>query len=248
MTIDQKILERVKKLFTLANNDGAFSGEAAAAMKMARKLMDQYNIDEQQVLLTDAGQRTFRDEIVEADTFRRAGSIEAFDASLAWVCVYICDVQFYLIHRWGKSNRGKVGKQQWLVFYGHKKDVAIAQALYKELNISMRVLARHHYGDNIKAVKSFLHGFVHTLIQRAEEEKKVTQAGGSPAGAIVLRKESILEDWFHEKFPQTKAIKRRKNVDVDWHAWCRGSEASKQVSLRTDGLGREEADDCKQLR
>ena len=42
--MDKKIIERIKKMFTLANDKGASLGEAENAFRMANKLMEKHNL------------------------------------------------------------------------------------------------------------------------------------------------------------------------------------------------------------
>lgn len=42
--MNDKIIERIKKMFALATNEGAAPGEAENAMRMANKLMEKYNL------------------------------------------------------------------------------------------------------------------------------------------------------------------------------------------------------------
>ena len=42
--MDKKLIERIKKMFALANCEGAAEGEAENAMRMANKLMEKYNL------------------------------------------------------------------------------------------------------------------------------------------------------------------------------------------------------------
>ena len=42
--MDKKLIERIKKMFALANDKGAAEGEAENAMRMANKLMEKHNL------------------------------------------------------------------------------------------------------------------------------------------------------------------------------------------------------------
>ena len=42
--MNDKIIERIKKMFALATNEGAAPGEAENAMRMANKLMEKYSL------------------------------------------------------------------------------------------------------------------------------------------------------------------------------------------------------------
>lgn len=43
--MNEKIINRIKKMFALANDEGAAEGEAENAMRMANKLLEKYNMD-----------------------------------------------------------------------------------------------------------------------------------------------------------------------------------------------------------
>lgn len=201
------IINRIRKILERSKDPNAPEGEVETALAMAEKLMQKYNIDEHQVLLSsDAARRTAYETITEAMAYQRANKIDQWDMTLAWVCNCVCGTKFFLRHPYATNTRGKVGPVEQIHFYGFPRDVAVAQALFMELLATMRAMARLRLGRNMDKAdeRSYCTGFSSRLHSRANQIKKdrdEAPAGSeeATAGAIVLAKDTLLERYAEEK-------------------------------------------------
>lgn len=61
--MNERLLERIKKMFTLANDPGAAEGEAENAMRMANKLLEKHNLNIADLHTSDAVTIKFEDGV-----------------------------------------------------------------------------------------------------------------------------------------------------------------------------------------
>jgi len=249
--VDPVVLVKIRKLLRLAHDKGAAVGEVENAMRFARRMMDQCGITEDVVLLEESVEQT-AGRIVEEVAARRKAGIETFDSVLANVPKYICDVGVYL--DWGRDAKtGKYG--QAVIFYGQPRDVAVAKAMYSELRLTMRTMARFVFGPQWSRQHSdYTKGFVSRLCARAQELKRAAQSGQGLAGAdgatctaIVLRKDVALSTY-------EAGLGLRYGQSRGWRvggagAFNRGREDAENVDLNTNGIGAGESrPELKQIR
>jgi len=223
-----KILERIRKLMRLAQDDGASEGEVENALRMARDLMDKAGIAEDQVVLEDDAAETV--EVIQQDA-RSAGVITPWQQNLAWVSCYICDVRFVIrtVPEW-RDGRRKTRKS--IVFIGLPRDVAIACELYEELLVTIRTMARWRYGNGFGTMhRSYAEGFVSALIDKARRMQDASKQQASQAGAIILAKDAIIERYMSENMHVRSTKSRRSTVDS--RAYLRGSTDGQNVDIGT---------------
>jgi hypothetical protein len=222
MSAPEKVVEKLRKLMALAKGAGASEGEVDNALRFARKLMDDYGIAEDSILLTEDVNTASR-RIIE-DTALKLGHIHHHDINLAMATKYICDVDLYL-----------KGKRE-IVFFGMERDVAVAKALFSELRVIMRTMARFTVGESDgPSHKSFLIGFSSRIHVRAKELKKKAAAPESTGTAIILAKDAARER-YKEGLGLVKSRKSNQSIR-DWKAYTDGNAAAENVSLGTNGIG-----------
>ncbi|MEQ1761580.1 MAG: DUF2786 domain-containing protein [Pyrinomonadaceae bacterium] len=140
-----KVLERVRKLLRLSENDAAADGEIRNAMEAAANLISQYQIDRVEIEKT---------EEPEADVY--GSDFASFNAkrSSPWmgtlamaIARAVGSVQCY-------SSKQSVAKgvfarpeiEAGVVFYGPEGDVALARALFGEWLHSIATITLGRYG------------------------------------------------------------------------------------------------------
>jgi len=241
-TLD-KVLEQIKKLMAFDTDENRSSEEEInTAMKLARKLMAKYDLDEQDVI----GHQT-EDEmlagIINQDAYSRKGKLEKEDIELASAVAEVFDVRCLLHRRYvearlgsnmrHKRNRG--GFRQFVTFYGFQRDVAVAVEVYKQLVMTVRVMARMHYGPKWSAQHySYRSGFAARIDERGREMKKEVMEETNTT-AIVLRKTATIDAWIDQNLNLGTA-RNSKRRNRDWNAYDRGSEDGGRVSLGGSGL------------
>lgn len=189
---NETIIERIKKMLNLAADAGAAPGEIENAMKLARKLMTEYGV--QQSDLVDAPQVS----VIEGVSATRAGWAKWEQLILHATCK-ICDVA--IIYR--RSITG-----QSVVFIGLPHDVAVAQELFPALLATIRISARTQFGTGWQLQhRSFADGFAAGLLHQARQ-------GQAEAQAIVLRKDIKIKEYLDTlNLSKKKAVTVRKQCD-----------------------------------
>ena len=197
----ESIIERVKKMLTLASDAGAAPGEIENAMRLARKLMTEYGIEQSDLI--DAPQV----EVIEGESAKRAGWAR-WEQTVAHAVCKICDVRF--IFRTSITG-------QAVIFIGLAHDVAVARELFPALLVTIRVSARTQYGNGWALPhRSFADGFSAGLFSQAKaaQLEATTQA-------IVLRKDIKINEYLNTLNLRTrgKAVVRKQ---TDHAAYDRG--------------------------
>lgn len=215
---DQEIIERIQKLLRHAAGEGHHSEqEVESAMRLARKLMEKHNIEEAEVY----AHRPEDVRVEGAIAYEVNYSLNYQDRILATVCEVLFDVRG-LIH-----GRGTIR------FYGVPRDVAVACATYRELQTTMRALARLRYGSRwYKPHRDYCVGFVGRLHERAKEivRSSKTEAGTT---AIVLVKNTIVDKWMAEHFASARAAKSQYRVQHGG-AYDAGKRDAESVQLGSE--------------
>lgn len=178
----QKIRERIVKMLNLAKDGGASEGEVENATRMARQLMNEYNIDESELIAAETGTVQVGDHLgMKKVTF------EGWESSLSVVCKFVCDVTPY-------KQTVKAGQE--IRFIGLPTDVAIARDLFSSLLITVKTMAKQRNGAGwTRAHQSYALGFVDSLVRKAKAEK---QASTMQANAIILRKDVLIDKYIAE--------------------------------------------------
>ena len=158
--MNERIADKVRKLFALAN-DPANEHEAAAALAKAQQLLDKYRLTESEVSTTEA--------TIESSTgLNESGG--AWEGSLASTVgkAFDCFVIRQRSYQFGSS----------FVFYGHKNDVELCQFVYGYLQRHLRRLADQYViehrgaGHPTSLRASYLMGAVGSLYQSVLSYKK----------------------------------------------------------------------------
>ena len=157
---NEKILEKIKKLFELAGNNPS-EEEAKSAMLKAQELMAQYHLDYAQV------------NGVDLDKEEPIGKVRVDTPAKKWkyTLAQIIAPNYRCKHFWH-------GKEQ-VVFFGHKTDVLIAGETYRYLFNVGNTLANKLYREAKKAgevtdnvYNSCVMGFCEGIRQALAEQSK----------------------------------------------------------------------------
>jgi hypothetical protein len=228
----QSVIRRIRKLMSYANDPAASPGEIENAMGHARRLMDQFHLDEAEVAAAQS--MTSGDEITGAEFTNRRTRVDRPSRDLARVPCAVCDVHCCSQFRPSIDGRGKI---EHLFYFGFSRDVAVAAELYRQLLIAMRARGRAKTGDTRgPAYRSFAAGFTVRLIQRAIEAKREASQSAR-FGAIVLARESRVERFLREDLAVKPAAPARRVKLKDGQAFVDGMIAAEGVSLGTNQIG-----------
>lgn len=217
------VIEKIRKLLRLANNSGATEGEAAAAMKAARMMMEKYGIEEAAVTLAKPDEELLK-EVVFGTAVER-GKVYKDEMFMAHVVCAVCDVRHF---------RQLMAERQVLVFYGLPRSVAIARALFVELMATVRRMARENYGPTwCKTHNDYVLGIIVTLYTRATEMKRARQAGATPTDktctALMRKTDSVLDKMEEHLGIKTKKASQPSHVGMS--EYMNGASDGQHISL-----------------
>lgn len=222
----ERVMNQIRKLLAYKGQDHATGQEEIEnALNTARRLMDKWNIEEAEALNTGSMDEP-GNAMGQHDAYFRK-KLNPWMCTLAWTPCHICDVRFYV------DDQGPRG--QFIMFYGLVRDVAVAVDLYKELLATTRLMCKIRYGEaRPKEYQSYCKGFTDILFSRSLEMKKASVVESNTT-AIVLRKDSLIDDWKSKNLNSLSPIKRRSQK-VLTDAYSEGANDGANVVLNSDGI------------
>lgn len=224
---DIKILDRVKKMLAIAENDGATEAEASTAAAMAAEMLEAYNLDIAQIGHTAKGPQGREDK-------KRRGGLYKWQRYL-WEAVAELNFCMY----WSVKGTAKGSTYQHRIL-GAVHNVVGAEVLADYLQQTIERIAKEEArerGINVfkKEMIAFREGMATRLCQRLidlrrerlrEERRKAEEAAANqPEGsgqALVLQsliqdEDDLNNDYRFGREPGTTA-QRRRDMDARWEA------------------------------
>lgn len=127
----EKLLEKIKKLFELASNNPSKEEAESAALK-AQELLNKHHLDYAQI------------NGISFDKIDPIGKVGIGVTTKKWkyMLAEICSNNYRVTHFWSRC-----GKEEKLVFYGHKTDVMIAAETFQYLYKMGDTLAKKLYRE-----------------------------------------------------------------------------------------------------
>jgi len=211
----EKIIDRIKRCLKLGNAEkNNQQGEVEAAISMAKKLMDQYNVSLSEVDLEEERKQGAMQEEVHSRVF-----LERWEMSLGKVLKELFQVDYYI-------NNGYYKKS--MMFIGLPQDVKITKEFYIILRqVIMEMARKTGYGG--VARKCYTIGIVQTLLERAEEMTLHKQADLEKCRAVVVVKNQIIKKFIDENLDLKPMKTRSQNWDPIAHA--HGMIDGKKINL-----------------
>ena len=221
MPIENKVLERIKKMIALGNDAAASEGERETALRMAYNLLAKYNLsisDLPEDQNNEARER--QDVVISADRWAR--SLAQAVAKL-FFCRY-----FY-------SGTGTSGKDKHC-FVGRQLNVITSRHMTEYLIKSVkREATRRYKSPTSPEGRSFCVGTVDTIRKRVEEMIKA-DTESTPGTALVLvtlhqREHDANQKWLDNAGLSLTTAKARADNSLRAGAFYDGREYGKSVSL-----------------
>lgn len=202
------VREKIRKLLNLSKDDAAATGEAENALRFARKLMLQHNIDESELKKTDTSKLAFAREMAttsgtnmsEWETWLASAIVELIGTIGCYRAGYVDrrDENGEIV--WNNVlNKPQLNIQ--LCFYGPAQDAADAKMLWEEWTVIIVSLGRMKFGGALKgAGRSYCTGFARALLAKvreikAEEIRKAQEARASGGtGLMVINALALMAD------------------------------------------------------
>lgn len=221
MSVENKVLERVKKMIALGKDAGASEAERETALRMAYNLLAKYNLSMSDLPEDDSNEaRERQDVVISADRWAR--SLAQAVAKL-FFCKY-----FYM--RTGTSGKDKH------CFVGRQSNVITARYMSEFLIKSVkREASRRYKSPTTPQGRSFCVGTVDSVRKRVEEMIK-QDTESTPGTALVLvslhqREAEANEKWLNGTGVSLIRAKARVDNSLRAGAFYDGREYGKTVSL-----------------
>lgn len=178
MSDTDRILERVRKMLTLANDAGATEGERDNALRMAHATLAKYNLD--LAALEAQGKKSSEERVIERTKY--FGRPWARIVSSAVAELFFCE---YL---YGEATRAN---DTLHVFVGKKSNAATAIELARWLVATIAKEGKRRQREAAAGnvfYRSFATGAAYKVLQRAREIRLAAERphDSSPGTAIVL--------------------------------------------------------------
>jgi len=221
MGVEDKILERVKKMIALGNDSAATDAERETALRMAYNLLAKYNLSISDLPEDQSNEvRERQDIVISADKWARS---LAHAVAKLFFCRY-----FY-------SSTGTSGKDK-LCFVGRQSNVITARYMSEHLIKSVKREATARYKSPTSPHgRSFCVGTVDSIRKRV---KKMLQqdTDSTPDTALALvsvhkREAAANEQWLDQNELSLTTSKPRSDNSLRAGAFHDGRNYGKTVSL-----------------
>lgn len=234
----EKILERIRKLLAVANDDRANANEAATAAAMAATMMAKYQIEESDVVLAELKKAENMDTAEVIATAKTNGTpvkaVPLWASQLATVVSRFYDCGALVV-------RQKDG-QKAVRFYGYKADVTICAWSYHYL-ITMinRAVSEYRWTDHYQAVgrtaaHAYRQGFLSSILinlDNARREREQANKSSEVGTALVVAKQEAITEKFGDVFATKKIISRSK---IDRNSYTDGMIDGQKVDVTHKAL------------
>lgn len=229
--MNDRIVERVKKLLGLANSDNEH--EAKAAAEQAQRLMTRHNLEMQ--MLGYAGEDVTEQTVEEINRVDRCkGFIVNLIQDHFHVRMFL-DAQYRKdeMGRYVRNKAGRVVKTQKMMVVGRQSNVAVAMDLYGFLNATYKSLWRSYKADTGTENRydgSFYSGLTTGIREqlKAAQSQEMDKASAAAGTALVIVPDVGLEAYMSRKNLKSGAARRHSH---DAEAYARGVEQGLKLRL-----------------
>lgn len=209
--------------------NGATESEVENAMKLAQRLMIKYNLEQGDV---EIGFNDVNMTIVESTWVGKWVNLEirSFEWSLLRVLskVYNCQTL---------QNRRYITNTDYFKVVGLLEDRTMVVTAFESILPQIRNLMSVRYKESDKSLSQFRFnssyqtGFLDGLREKLSEDKEMffTEEEKSSWGLIIVKKDTLIEDWVQEEL-KPKLVKQ-KGVDLDAETYFLGKEDGSEKGL-----------------
>lgn len=230
--IDQKVMEKLRKILTLAGDRAATQGEIEAAMAKAKDLAIQYNINLSDVSMEDPNAKRGFD-VVNDDTFKPNTEYErVWHAWIFHVVKEVFDVRTIISKYRNGAGHSCIGRV-W--FVGEATDVEIAKVIFRWLeDLYPRSCRSWCNATGTKFNRAVMHGYFRGLtmgILEVNRKKEDATKSSNNAYAIVLRDKKKAVETAMEKYHPTAKQAKSRSIHVNTSAISAGYAKGHQINL-----------------
>lgn len=238
--LDDKIKQRLKRLFAVAENDASCDNEIEQAMRYAKALMAEHQVSRDDVFEDEETGEIDISKVSFTRRFRysRYTSICAWES---WLCKFITafvpGTGYYISRGEIRRNNGgmvvgKGEKATQIVFFGPSDDIAFCCEVWDEVVFVIQTAATLRFGEALSRgdAASYAEGFASMLFlvnQKQDDEVKDQAKTDSKALIVVNRSVALVDGG-------KKWLKDEHKVNLKS---CKGatSAAAKNVSAFAQG-------------
>ena len=232
--MNNKIIERLKKLLALAGNNPS-QAEAEAALSKAQAVAIEHGID---LAMLGESQAENETEIIREEM--------EFGQRLPTVNIYVCNVlvSFFnvkIITSGGRYNGRK------LVFVGKRDDINTAKYIYSWLAETM-VRCWHSYYSNTNGItlshkQSYFFGFYNGLSRKLQVNKRdiesdrlKTELDKNKYAVAVVNLQKKIQDFIDNEFDNLRTGGKKK-VQMNNESYSRGVSDGVNCNIAKGGIG-----------
>lgn len=189
MNIEERnrIIDRIKKCLALGDVDKNPSEEEAdTAVKMAQKLMSDYNVTMADIAFSEENFGKIREEGISINY-----NVGQWETQLSGVVNNLFNTKCVRSRRFDGCS---------LIFYGFDDDVALSIEVYKMLKLEIIALSKRVPFNK----RAYCLGVVHTLYQRTLKKEEISPESQSKVNALVVVKNNEISKWEKEHFPHLR--------------------------------------------
>lgn len=214
-----KIIKKIKKLFALGDNTkNPYEAEVKNALRMARTLLNKYNLSFSEVELKESGKTNII--TLNSNEFKH---FRGWETRLAYIASKLFKVQIVLGATEGRKLRN-------LLFIGYKEDANLAKQCFSYLLYTVKFLSGAVKGRISRG--AYRDGMIDRLNQRVEEELKIDTPAEEKCKAIMVIKNTVVKSWMKKNMniKQTTASHRRYS-EQDMESYSKGLLAGNNIDL-----------------
>jgi hypothetical protein len=232
--IDQKIIDKLKKLLALSASDN--ENEATLAMKKAEELMREHNLSVADVALDGSGAH-----VSSAEVFGLTKTSQTWEISLGSFIAQAFN---------GRAIRTKNSNGWSFTFVAGKTDLILITDLFERLRTTTKRMSQAYvtsvrdltnvHGKSLH--NSYRMGIVHTIHKRLECLKQNTAPTdnrnefGMTGTALMAIKDKAVDQRVNRIFPRIKSIKTNTSIS-NGQAYRQGQTDGNNVSLHRSVSG-----------
>lgn len=245
--IPEKVLDKLKKIITLANNSASTEGEVIAAIGKARGLLKDYDLSLDE--FTSKVKNKNEDNVFEECIFETP-TIKKWVTPIAYGVAILTNTKFFYINQTYKNDK----RICQYMFLGNKTDIGIAASICSYLYHAAKGFADIYTSSNNSLTNasqkrifrsSFYMGFANRVNQyakdiRDEEKRKAQQEDYDNNNersvtviwnSLVIKKQKDIAKFERERRMSLK-IKERKSYgrsNLDMKGYNKGSKTAEEV-------------------
>lgn len=220
--MQNKIIERLKKMLAMADTAAENPHEAANAARMAASLMEEHNITHAHIIATELNKGCGLAESITKKGFLKFPLYrQSIAINVAKLHDCFCNFQW--------SNGFK-----YIRFYGYKDDVEISVWLYDYIVVEIQRLFKstRKRGDDSKYKADFNTGAATIIKERVAEiiADRKTRETSTGKGLVVLKSTKIIEVYGGPDYKYTRTTARPESDGVK-AGYEAGYEAGKDIGF-----------------